>query len=75
MAKSERKGTRCIVVGRRSGWLEQDHPSSNEYQIEYLVVAIDEQQKKVRLSLCQADVLKSLAKDEQLAKNTMVQDG
>ncbi|OCT47948.1 Glutamate--cysteine ligase [Cladophialophora carrionii] len=36
-------------------------------EIEYLVVAIDDEQKKVRLSLCQADVLKALAKDEALA--------
>ncbi|ETI20081.1 glutamate-cysteine ligase [Cladophialophora carrionii CBS 160.54] len=36
-------------------------------EIEYLVVAIDGEQKKVRLSLCQADVLKALAKDEALA--------
>jgi glutamate--cysteine ligase catalytic subunit len=42
-------------------------------QIEYLVVAIDEEDKKVRLSLCQADVLKALAKDQELAKqDTMV---
>jgi glutamate--cysteine ligase catalytic subunit len=32
------------------------------------VVAIDDHQKKVRLSLCQAEVLKALAKDEALAK-------
>ncbi|KAJ9603144.1 glutamate--cysteine ligase [Cladophialophora chaetospira] len=37
-------------------------------EIEYLVVAIDDEQKKVRLSLCQADVLKALAKDEALAE-------
>ncbi len=44
-------------------------------QIEYLVVAIDEEHKKVRLSLCQADVLKALAKDQELAKqDTMVPD-
>ncbi|KAK5366392.1 glutamate--cysteine ligase [Exophiala xenobiotica] len=42
-------------------------------EIEYLVVAIDEENKKVRLSLCQADVLKALAKDQELAKqDTMV---
>ncbi|RMZ86966.1 hypothetical protein DV736_g5805, partial [Chaetothyriales sp. CBS 134916] len=34
-------------------------------EIEYLVVAIDERQKKVRLSLCQADVLKALAERPQ----------
>ena len=37
-------------------------------QIEYLVVAFDDEQKKVRLSLCQADVLTALARDEELAK-------
>ncbi|EXJ54807.1 glutamate-cysteine ligase [Cladophialophora yegresii CBS 114405] len=36
-------------------------------EVEYLVVAIDDEQKKVRLSLCQADVLKALAKDQALA--------
>lgn len=43
-------------------------PLSALVQIEYLVVAIDQEQKKVRLSLCQADVLKALAKDEELSK-------
>ncbi|RMZ78538.1 hypothetical protein DV737_g3831, partial [Chaetothyriales sp. CBS 132003] len=37
-------------------------------EVEYLVVAIDEQQKKVRLSLCQADVLKALAERPQAHK-------
>ncbi|KIV97121.1 glutamate-cysteine ligase [Exophiala mesophila] len=41
-------------------------------EIEYLVVAIDDEQKKVRLSLCQADVLEALARDEQLAKKDPV---
>lgn len=41
-------------------------------QIEYLVVAMDDEQKKVRLSLCQADVLEALARDEQLAKKDPV---
>ncbi|KAL9610633.1 MAG: hypothetical protein Q9167_004675 [Letrouitia subvulpina] len=36
--------------------------------IEYLVVAYDEQHRKVRLSLRQADILAALAKDEQLCK-------
>ncbi|EXJ83211.1 glutamate-cysteine ligase [Capronia coronata CBS 617.96] len=44
-------------------------------EIEYLVVSIDEGQKKVRLSLCQADVLKALARDTELAKtDSMVPD-
>lgn len=37
-------------------------------QVEYLVVAVDEQAKKARLSLAQADILKSLARDEALWK-------
>ncbi|KAH0848764.1 hypothetical protein AYO21_09875 [Fonsecaea monophora] len=48
-------------------------------EVEYLVVAIDEEHQKVRLSLCQADVLKSLAGDETLLKKDVVvpdlQDG
>ncbi|OAP55463.1 glutamate-cysteine ligase [Fonsecaea erecta] len=44
-------------------------------EVEYLVVAIDEEHQKVRLSLCQADVLKALAKDEALSeKDTVVPD-
>lgn len=37
-------------------------------QVEYLVVAVDEQAKKARLSLAQADILKSLARDQALWK-------
>ncbi|KIW93646.1 uncharacterized protein Z519_06251 [Cladophialophora bantiana CBS 173.52] len=48
-------------------------------EVEYLVVAIDREQQKVRLSLCQADVLKALARDEALSKRDAVvpdlQDG
>ncbi|KIW14348.1 glutamate-cysteine ligase [Exophiala spinifera] len=44
-------------------------------EIEYLVVAMDDEHKKVRLSLCQADVLEALAKDQELARqDTMVPD-
>ncbi|PKY08463.1 gamma-glutamylcysteine synthetase [Aspergillus campestris IBT 28561] len=35
-------------------------------EVEYLVVAVDEEAKKARLSLAQAEILKSLAKDEAL---------
>lgn len=35
-------------------------------QVEYLVVALDDAAKKARLSLAQADILKSLARDEAL---------
>lgn len=48
-------------------------------QIEYLVVAIDDEHKKVRLSLSQAEVLEALAKDGELSKQDSVvpdlQDG
>ncbi|EAS34730.3 glutamate-cysteine ligase [Coccidioides immitis RS] len=37
-------------------------------EVEYLVVAVDDNERKVRLSLCQAEILKSLARDEELAK-------
>ena len=36
--------------------------------MEYLVVAYDENQQKVRLSLRQADILAALASDEKLLK-------
>ncbi|KAF9888156.1 hypothetical protein FE257_009293 [Aspergillus nanangensis] len=38
-------------------------------EVEYLVVAVDEETKKARLSLAQADILKSLARDEALWKS------
>ena len=44
-------------------------------QIEYLVVQIDDQSEKVRLSLCQQDVLQALAKDEELSKNGVTVPG
>lgn len=37
-------------------------------QIEYLVVAYEDEHKKVKLSLRQADILDALAKDEALCK-------
>ncbi|KAL8721852.1 MAG: hypothetical protein Q9225_001566 [Loekoesia sp. 1 TL-2023] len=37
-------------------------------EVEYLVVAFDEQQQKVKLSLRQADILDALSKDEALQK-------
>ncbi|CBF83306.1 glutamate--cysteine ligase [Aspergillus nidulans FGSC A4] len=37
-------------------------------EVEYLVVALDDAAKKARLSLAQADILKSLARDEELWK-------
>jgi len=44
----------------------------NISQIEYLVVAIDDEHQKVRLSLCQAEVLKALARDEELSRKGAV---
>ena len=38
-------------------------------KVEYLVVAVDDEEQKVRLSLCQAEILKSLARDEELWKS------
>ena len=38
-------------------------------QIEYLVVAFDENRRTVKLSLRQADILKALAADEDLCKH------
>lgn len=38
------------------------------YQIEYLVVCYDDENKKVRLSLRQSDILAALAADEDLLK-------
>ena len=37
-------------------------------QIEYLVVTLDNEQRKVQLSLRQADILEALACDEELRK-------
>lgn len=37
-------------------------------QVEYLVVSVDDEARKVRLSLAQVDILKSLARDEALWK-------
>ncbi|KAJ5956572.1 hypothetical protein N7501_010851 [Penicillium viridicatum] len=38
-------------------------------EVEYLVVALDDPTKKARLSLAQAEILKSLARDEELWKS------
>ncbi|ERF74697.1 Glutamate--cysteine ligase [Endocarpon pusillum Z07020] len=38
-------------------------------EIEYLVVAFEHDRRRVRLSLCQAEILKALAKDEALSKS------
>lgn len=46
----------------------QNHFSHIFLKIEYLVVAVDDEHHKVRLSLRQADILEALAKDEELSK-------
>ncbi|PGH28497.1 glutamate-cysteine ligase [[Emmonsia] crescens] len=42
-------------------------------EVEYLVVAVDEKAQKVRLSLRQADILNSLAQEEEQANGELVQ--
>lgn len=42
------------------------------YKVEYLVVAVDDKEEKVRLSLCQAEILKALAQDAELSKQAAV---
>ncbi|KIX05500.1 uncharacterized protein Z518_06372 [Rhinocladiella mackenziei CBS 650.93] len=44
-------------------------------EIEYLVVVIDDEHEKARLSLCQAEVLEALARDQELAKKGAVVHG
>ncbi|KAK2839200.1 Zn finger-containing GTPase- Activating Protein for ARF, partial [Arthroderma sp. PD_2] len=41
-------------------------------EVEYLVVAVDDKDEKVRLSLCQAEILKALAQDAELSKKAAV---
>ncbi|EZF31697.1 glutamate-cysteine ligase [Trichophyton interdigitale MR816] len=41
-------------------------------EVEYLVVAVDDKEEKVRLSLCQAEILKALAQDAELSKRAAV---
>lgn len=41
-------------------------------KVEYLVVSVDDKGQKVRLSLCQAEILKALAQDEELSKEAAV---
>ena len=52
----------------KKGW--KDHVLNEPFKkVEYLVVAVDDKDQKVRLSLRQADILKALAQDEELAKD------
>lgn len=56
-----------LAVWRRAKGKERDALLWGD-EIEYLVVAIDDDEKRARLSLRQADILEALAKDEELAK-------
>jgi len=45
-----------------------DAVPANNCQIEYIVVAFDDNQREVKLSLRQADILEALGRDEELVK-------
>lgn len=56
-----------LAVWKRAKGKERDALLWGD-EVEYLVVAIDDEEKRARLSLRQADILEALAKDEELAK-------
>ena len=56
-----------LAIWRRAKGKERDVLLWGD-EIEYLVVAFEEEQRKVKLSLRQADILDALAKDEALCK-------
>jgi hypothetical protein len=57
-------------VTRLLPFLIQWHPHElTDVKIEYLVVALDDEHKKVRLSLRQAEILTALAHDAELCKD------
>ena len=60
----------CYGGMKQVRWIDQMTRFANrEYeQIEYLVISHDDKNRKVRLSLRQADILKALASDEELLK-------
>jgi hypothetical protein len=43
--------------------------SADDFQVEYLVVCVDDAEKKVRLSLRQSDILANLAQAADLLKD------
>jgi len=47
---------------------EEVYDPDTDGQIEYLVVAFDDDKRQVKLSLRQADILAALARDEELLK-------
>lgn len=54
-------------MGSGLGWHFAEF-NADAAQIEYIVVALDDQQRLVKLSLRQADILHALAEDEELVK-------
>ncbi|KAL8957363.1 MAG: hypothetical protein Q9183_006082 [Haloplaca sp. 2 TL-2023] len=70
MAPRQRKRAGRASLGRRSRHNRacRQRLVLTELKIEYLVVAYDDQDCKVKLSLRQADILDALAKDEALCK-------
>ena len=56
-----------LAIWKRAKGKERDALRWGD-EIEYLVVAFEEERRKVRLSLRQADILKALADDEALSK-------
>ena len=69
IAPKARKGTLYFGATRLAGALPIHRVETNlSHQIEYLVVALDGENTKVRLSLRQADILTALAEDEALSK-------
>ena len=56
-----------LAIWKRAKGKERDALRWGD-EIEYLVVAFDEEHRKVRLSLRQADILQALAEDEALSK-------
>lgn len=69
MEQGEGQRARCSVVGRRGGHLytsEIEGVRLTVGKVEYIVVNYDENDPKVTLSLRQADILHSLAHDDEL---------
>lgn len=70
LAQGKGKRTGCVAVGGRGIHDLAKHGvmQLTGWQIEYLVVAFEEEKRKVKLSLRQADILDALAKDEALCR-------
>jgi hypothetical protein len=70
MAQRQRQRKGCTALGRRGERSTVARPLWKglliHVQIEYLVVCYDQDNRKVRLSLRQADILAALANDEKL---------